>query len=144
VARFADLSVTIDDGQDAITPGQPQTYLVEVRNLGPDDAPGSLLVLASTPQLLNTNWACTPVGPASCPAASGSGELGEVINLPAGGGLDFVQNGDAATVLPPSLVVNVNLSGSSVAPNFVFDPQSSNNVSSDVNQTDRLFANGFE
>lgn len=144
VARFADLSVSVSDGLGVVPSGQAVSYLVEVRNSGPDDAPGSLLVLASTPELLNANWTCKSLGAGTCPSSSGIGELGDIINLPAGAALDFLQNGDAASPLDSDLSVNVNLTGSSADPNFVFDPDSGNNQASDVNLAGRIFADGFE
>jgi hypothetical protein len=144
VMRFADLSVNISDGQGLVTPGQSLSYLIEVRNSGPDAAPGSQLVLASTPALLNSDWTCTAVGVATCPAASGSGELGGVVNLPAGSGLDFIQNGQVNGQLQQSQIVTVELSASAAAPDFAFDPQTANNQASDENLSELLFADGFE
>jgi hypothetical protein len=144
VARFADLLVSISDGQDTVQPGEALSYLIAVRNAGPDEAPGSRLMLASMPALENTAWTCSAVGSALCPTVSGSGEPGEQFDLPAGSGLDFVQTGVADTQLVGALIVNVAVSASAAAPNFVFDSDSANNSASDVNDIERIFADGFE
>jgi len=144
VARLADLSVSIDDGQNLVRPGAEVGYLVEVRNAGPDDAPASLVVLAATPALDDSSWSCTPVGAAVCPSAGGSGEFSAGVDLPAGAGLDVVQIGTAPPGLSGDLVVQVAVSADGQAPNFVIDPDPGNNQAADVNDSDRIFMDGFE
>ncbi len=144
VARFADLSVVIDDGQTEVNPGEPVAYLIELRNSGPDSAPGSLLQLSAVPPLVNPGWICSPIGAASCPAFSGAGALDVVVDLPANSGLDFVQDGSVPQSLEGSLEVQVLVQGDIEAPNYVVDPVLNNNVSSDVNLSGGVFADGFE
>lgn len=144
VARVADLSVSVSDGESIVATGQALTYLVEVRNDGPDDAPGTLLLLTSDPALADPEWTCVAVGAATCPAAGAAGEIAEVVDLPTGTGLDFLQHGEAADPLGADLTVTASVAASGEAPDFVSDPVSGDNQSSDVNLRDRLFADSFE
>jgi hypothetical protein len=144
VVRLADVTVSIDDGAATVAPGQAVDYLVELRNLGPDDAPDTVLALLSAPPLLDAGWSCTPVGAALCPAASGSGELGATVSLPVGSGLDLTQSGTAPAALGSGLVAQVSASVDAAAPNHVLDPDTASNEDSDSNASTRVFADGFE
>lgn len=144
VRRFADLSVEIDDGQPEAVPGASASYLLLIRNAGPDAAPASALLLAADPALLTAEWTCSAVGPASCPAPAGSGEIGLLVDLPAGGGLDLLQMGQWPTQLPPSVVVQAQVSGSESDPQWVYDPAAGNNSATDINRVEGIFADGYE
>jgi hypothetical protein len=144
IKRFADVSVSIDDGTAQAAPGEPASYLVELRNLGPDEAPNTRLVLIADPELDGPNWLCSPVGAAACPEASGSGELSLIVDLPAGSGLDLVQDGSWPAVLPNEVSVQVQATVSGASPDEVLDPVPGNNTAVDLNTVDGMFADGFE
>lgn len=144
IKRFADVSVSIDDGTAQAEPGEPASYLVELRNLGPDEAPNTRVLLIADPELDGPNWLCSPVGAAVCPEASGSGELSLIVNLPAGSGLDLVQDGVWPAVLPNEVSVQVQATVSGVSPDEVLDPAPGNNVAVDLNAVDGIFEDGFE
>ncbi len=110
----ADLSVSKDDGEDQVDPGQTLTYVIEVGNSGPDDARWARVLDPLDEALfdaLATTWSCAPA-PASglntrCPAAGDGRDL-------RGGVYVDVESGDSvvltvtATVKPEAtgLVVN--------------------------------------
>ena len=48
------------------------------------------------------------------------------------------------TQLPPSVVVQAEVSVSTGIPDWVFDPDAGNNDASDVNAVEAVFADGFE
>lgn len=144
IKRFADVSVNMDDGRTQAVPGEPASYLVELRNLGPDEASNTRLLLIADPELDGPNWLCSPVGTAVCPEADGSGELSLTVDLPAGSGLDLVQDGSWPALLPNEVSVRVQATVSGVSPDQVLDPVPGNNTAVDLNAVDGIFADGFE
>lgn len=144
VVRMADLQVVIADGQLQTAPGAAVGYLIQLRNLGPDDAPGTTLLAASNPLLQSPSWTCTPVGAAVCPSSTGTGEVQILTDLPANSGLDFVQLANAPDPLIGSLLVAVEVEADSDAPNYVLDSNQANNQASDENLSTHLFKSGFE
>jgi alpha-tubulin suppressor-like RCC1 family protein len=147
VMRFADLSISVDDGRASSIPGARIEYLVEIRNSGPDAAPGTDLASFPTPLLVGPDWSCTvPAGStAVCPAAGGSGlNTTPRMDLPAGAGLDFLIRGTLADPLGPEAVLDVEARADGNAPNHVHDPQLLNNYATDRNANVRIFADGFE
>jgi hypothetical protein len=144
VVRIADVSVSIDDATDEVEPGQAVDYLVQLRNAGPDDAPSTQLSLVSAPELGDAAWTCTPVGAATCPDSSGSGEVSATVDLDVGTGLDYVQSGTAAGALSGGLATGVTATVDADAPNFVLDPDLADNADDDVDLTPGIFADGFE
>jgi hypothetical protein len=144
VKRFADVSIGIDDGVLQAAPGAPASYLVELRNAGPDDAPNTQLIVAADPALINASWICSAVGAAVCPAPSGTGEVAFSVNLPPASGLDIIQDGTLPASLPISVVVQAQANVSDADPDEVFDPLAGNNLATDVNDADGLFRDGFD
>jgi uncharacterized protein (UPF0179 family) len=144
VMRIADIAVTVDDGEAESLPGEAVSYLVELRNLGPDSAPGTLIGVGASPALLNPVWTCSAQGGASCPAVSGSGLISQLVNLPANGRLDYVLSGTLPATLPSMVVISAIASVDGQSPNFVHDPVLSNNQADDINTGSRIFRDGFE
>lgn len=82
------LDVKITSKPNPYVPGKPYTYQVTVSNTGTTDVTGAKVV-ADWPQPWDTiKWTCKSDGGA-CPAASGVGDLNEVIDLAAGGSMTF-------------------------------------------------------
>jgi uncharacterized repeat protein (TIGR01451 family) len=77
----ADLSVTKSHDSNHYTPGTVLTYNIELTNLGPDNANGSVITDALPPELTNATWTCRASAGAVCPNQSGSGNIDEVIAL---------------------------------------------------------------
>jgi hypothetical protein len=146
VMRFADLSVSVDDGSASALPGARIEYLVEIRNAGPDAAAGTDLVSFATPSLGSPDWSCTvPAGSAAaCPAAGGSGLNTPPMVLPAGSGLDFLIRGTLADPLGADAVLDVEARADGNAPHHVHDPGLTDNYATDRNANMRVFADGFE
>lgn len=84
-AAQAQLTLSIDDGQDYARYGKVLTYLVTLSNNGAATA-NSIAVLASTPgnglDLSNATWQCIGGGSGAVCAASGSGPLTDTVTLP--------------------------------------------------------------
>ena len=144
VMRFVDVSVSAGDGTDDVHTGQEVEYLVELRNAGPDDAPGSSLLVSVTPALHVNEWSCIALGTADCPAASGYDDIAEFVDLPADSGLDFVVHGYLDAELPGSVVLQADTAVAAGAPGFVFDTDASNDSAADENTVDVIFGDGFD
>ncbi|MEM8930778.1 MAG: FG-GAP-like repeat-containing protein, partial [Acidobacteriota bacterium] len=67
-------------------------YYVLVNNIGGVAEPTASVVDNLPAQLLTPTWTCSGTGGASC-TGSGSGNISETVNLPAGGGVTFVVDG---------------------------------------------------
>ncbi len=85
--RSANLSIA-KSGPATATPGTAITYTLTVSNSGPDGATGAVVADLFPVQINSPTWSCSPSGGATC-AASGSGNLNETVNLPAGGRLIY-------------------------------------------------------
>ena len=145
VMRVADVRVTATNGVAQAAPGTLLAYDVQVRNPGPDPAPGTELAVVVGPALDGMAWTCTPVGSASCPEASGIGEVALTVDLPVGAGLDVAFGGS----VPPGdgtvwLVLQAEATVNAAAPDHVHDPEPGNNVAEDIDLLTALFADGFE
>src|SRR6185295_14956037 len=79
----ADLAITKTDGVTTADPGGSLTYTITASNSGPSDASGST-VADTFPADLTCTWTCVGAGGGTC-TASGSGDISDTVNLPAGG-----------------------------------------------------------
>jgi flagellar motor switch/type III secretory pathway protein FliN len=145
VLRFSDLSVSVNDTVGTVSAGDTVDYLVQVSNVGPESATGVALSLVADPSLVGATWTCAAIAPAICPAASGIGEISQIINVPVGGILNYMQNGQLRPSLPSTVIAVADISVDEESPNFGFDPVSSNNQAIDTNLVELIFfRNGFE
>lgn len=144
VQRFADLSVTADDGQHVWMEGVPAVYLIRLRNAGPDEAPNTRLLTATLPELDDAEWECVAVGGAVCPAASGTGEVDLTATLPVAGGLDVVYGGLVPAGWEDSVALGAEAIPETGAPGDVFDFDPANNLAIDVDLPVGIFFDGFE
>ena len=86
-AAIADLSITKTDSANAATPGGSVTYTITASNAGPSNAPGST-VTDTLPASLTCTWTCAGSAGGTC-TASGSGNINDTVNLPAGGSVIY-------------------------------------------------------
>ena len=127
----ADLSVTKDDGSTTYTPGGSVTYTIVVSNAGPSAANGATITDdLPEPPLSNITWTCgTVTGGAVCSAASGTGDLNEVIaTFPAGGSLTYTVTADIDVSATGDLVNTVSVA----PPGGVTDPDPSDDDATDT------------
>ncbi|MDQ1612402.1 MAG: hypothetical protein QOG00_2333 [Pyrinomonadaceae bacterium] len=95
VTLNANLGITKTDNLTNVTPGSPVTYTVVVSNAGTDTANGAIVTDTVPAQLTGVAWTCgSPVGGATCGAASGSGNnINTTANLPSGGSVTYTITG---------------------------------------------------
>ncbi len=122
VIPLTDLQATIVLQQNML---YDVTYVVTFTNAGPVSANGAPVV-ANFPPTMSVTWTCVAVGGASCPAASGSGDIHHTLaSLPVNGTVTYTVQGalqnqlsqvDAqATIATPAGVDDSNLANNTAA-----------------------------
>ncbi len=123
VATNADVAVTMSATPTAYTPGNALQYTITLDNAGPATATNVTLVDVFPTAFQSAAWTCSATGGASCPAASGSGNITGTAALPSSGQLSFIVNG---TVAPGTTgTLSNSMTAVVVAPT---DPNTSNNI----------------
>jgi len=123
----SDLSITKTDGLTTATPSGPVTYIITASNPGPSDAPGSTVADTFPAALLCSTWTCAGAGGGTC-TASGSGNISDTANLPAGGSVTYV----ASCTLSASATGTLSNTATVAAPAGVTDPTPGNNSATDT------------
>lgn len=89
-----------------LVPNGTVEYTVTVENTGDVTVPSAVVTDEISGAIASATWVCTAQGGATCPNASGTGDINETVtDIPVGGSLEYVIS---ATVVdePPSLVAN--------------------------------------
>lgn len=124
--RVADLAITKTDGVATAAPGGTVTYTITASNAGPSSATGATVV-DTFPASLTATWTCVGAGGGAC-AASGSGNISDTVNLPAGGTVTYTVN---ATISAAAMGTLAN-TATVAAPAGVTDPNPGNNSATDT------------
>ncbi len=135
----ADLSISKDDNLTTASPGDPVTYTISISNSGPSYVRGATIVDVLPADLVGESWTCSATGGASC-AASGTGDINQQVDLPAGGVLNYTVSAafgldahgpvsNSATVTPPV--------GTS-------DPDLTDNSATDTTVIESIFGNSYK
>jgi uncharacterized repeat protein (TIGR01451 family) len=125
LAPQADLAITKTDGVTSATPGNSVTYTITASNAGPSNAPGSS-VADTFPASLTCAWTCAGAGGGTC-TASGSGNIGDTVNLPAGGSVTYT----ASCTISAAATGTLSNTATVAAPAGVTDPTPGNNSATD-------------
>ncbi len=124
----ADLSISKSNGLAEAVPGEPVTYTIVATNSGPNHV-GSATVSDTFPaELKDITWECEAAPGASC-AASGAGDIDEMVELDVGSSITFTVNATIDAGATGTLSNQVFIA----TPDDVTDPQLANN--SDVDET---------
>jgi uncharacterized repeat protein (TIGR01451 family) len=127
VAFPVDLSITKTDGQASAPAGSPVTYTITAGNAGPGTVTGAAVVDNFPASLTGVAWTCVASAGSSCGAASGSGNINQLVNLLVGGTATYTATG----------TLNVNATGTlsntaTVSPTGGYtDPNMANNSATD-------------
>jgi len=142
VQPYGDLVVAISDGAPFTVPPSVLTYTVEAFNPGPGDAAGAEVTTDFPGQLANVEWTCVGSGGGSC-APSGTGDISEPVDLPAGATVTFTATAEVAATPPDEILTTTGL-----APGADFgDPVLGNNADFDhtyVSVPGTVLEEGFE
>jgi uncharacterized repeat protein (TIGR01451 family) len=133
IVATADLSITKTDGVTTATPGGSVTYTITASNAGPSNAPGST-VADTFPASLTCTWTCVGAGGGTC-TASGSGNINDTVNLPAGGSTTYT----ASCAISAAASGTLSNTATVTAAGGVTDPVPGNNSATD---TDSLTGSG--
>ncbi|MDY7095069.1 MAG: beta-propeller fold lactonase family protein [Acidobacteriota bacterium] len=119
------------EGGGGVAPGQPVTYVIEVRNDGPSDVRGARLVDNFPGGLTDVTWECTLIqglaDKSFCGVLEGTGDIDISISLEAGGVLEVRAT---ATVLPEATEDLVN-TATVTAPDGVIELDGTDNSDTD-------------
>ncbi len=137
---LADLVVTKGDAVLYVLPGASATYVITVVNDGPNDALGALVQDLFPAVLTGVTWTCAGSGGATC-APAGSGDIDQIVDLPAGGEVVFQATG-AVPVGSTGWLVNTAVVA---APAATADPDPGDNQATDVDALELpVFCDDFE
>jgi hypothetical protein len=136
-----DVAVMKTNAAEFVLSGVATVYDIQVLNLGLSDLFGVEVVDTLPPELdvAAATWTCTPGTGVTCPVGSGSGDIDELVDLPAGAGMTFTLT---APVLAPEGVDVVN-TVTATLPSGVDDENPSNNSATDSDPV-AVFAADFE
>jgi uncharacterized repeat protein (TIGR01451 family) len=125
-AVSADLSITNTDGALTEIPGTPVTYTITASNSAGSSSVTGATVTDTFPQALSAcTWSCTGTSGGTCPA-SGSGNINNSVNLPAGASVSFLATCSIAASATGTLTNTASISSSTA------DPAPGNNSVNDV------------
>ena len=100
VPPSADLALTKTDGVTSAVPGQSVTYTITASNAGPSAAPTATVADTFPASCVTPAWTCTGAGGGTC-TASGSGNISDTVNLPAGGSVIYTASCSIAATTQP-------------------------------------------
>ena len=123
----ADLAVTKTNGRTQIISGSTTVYTITVTNAGPAGVVGATVTDTPPSILSGLSWTCVPAGGATC-AASGTGPINTLVNLPAGSSLVF----KLTATLDPLAAGTVANTASVSVPSGTVDAFPGNNSATDT------------
>ncbi len=126
LAPSADLAVTKTDGVTTVDAGGSTTYTITASNAGPSNAPGST-VADTFPASLTCSWTCVGAGGGTC-TASGSGNINDSANLPAGGSVTYT----ASCAISAAATGTLSNTATVAAAGGITDPTPGNNSATDT------------
>src|SRR6185312_11185864 len=125
LAASANLGITKTDGVTSVTAGGSVTYTITASNAGPSNATGAT-VADTFPASLTCTWTCVGAGGGTC-TASGSGNVNDTANLPAGGSVTYTASCNVSAAATGTLSNTATVT----APGGVTDPTPGNNSATD-------------
>jgi hypothetical protein len=137
----ADLSVTVDDGLDTVTPGQVVTWVLTIDNIGINGLSGVLLTSAQSGSLSHVTWVCDATMGSQC-TASGFNAPNDSVMIASRG---YVRYLITATVgLDARGTVGFSVSAAAPAGYIDINPANNHSTDTDAVVRDVIFANGFQ
>jgi uncharacterized repeat protein (TIGR01451 family) len=122
----ANLGITKTDGVTTVAAGGSTTYTIVASNAGPSNAPGAT-VADTFPAALTCTWSCVGAGGGTC-TATGSGNINDTVNLPAGGSTTYT----ATCAVSAAATGTIANTATVAAPAGVTDPTPANNSATDT------------
>jgi uncharacterized repeat protein (TIGR01451 family) len=134
-----DLSITKTNGTATEVPGTTTTYTIVVANSGPSSVVGAAVADTFPAALTGVTFTSVAAGGATGNTASGSGNINDTVNIPAGGMITYTVTGtinpaatgtlsNTATVTPPMSFADGNPGNNSATDTDTLNPQSNLSV----------------
>src|SRR6185437_4381935 len=129
VQPSADLQIsTNSDGVSSLTPGQTDVYTVVVTNAGPNAVAGAVVTDLAPNGLNNVHWTSSTTSGVTATNGSGSNNLIDTLSMPSGSTITYVITGTVNASASGTIVNTASIA----APSGVNDPNTGNNVSTDL------------
>jgi uncharacterized repeat protein (TIGR01451 family) len=123
-----DLSITKTDGVASEVPGTSVTYTIVVTNNGPSDAPGTSVADTFPGILTGATFTSVAAGGASGNTAAGSGNISDILSMPAGSSVTYTVN----ATISASATGTLSNTATVTAGGGVTDPTPGNNSATDT------------
>lgn len=141
----SDLSININNGLDAIQPGQTVTYTITAQNNGPDDINAAQITGTMPAALLDVataTWTCQGVAGGVCGTANGLGNVALTVDLPVAAEVSIQLQVSVIGNIGSVIQNRVNIS----LPIPAYDDQPANNsaIDMDIIGDDGTLSLGFE
>ena len=124
----ADLSITKTDGVTSVTAGGSTTYTIVVSNNGPSDVIGATVSDLLPAAVTSDAFTAVQSGGASGFSASGSGNINDTVNMPAGSTITYA----VAANISASATGSMSNTATVTAPAGVTDSNPGNNSATDT------------
>lgn len=128
IAPPADLALTLDNGREAVTPGERVTYVLTVTNRGPAVAAGAAVTDLLPEDLDDCAWTCAATAGSSCAAGTRRSDVLDAADLAPGGGATYTVTCTVSDTVTGALTNTATVA----ATGEYFDPDTSNNSATDV------------
>ena len=123
-----DMAITKTDGKTAVSPGQTNTYTIVATNTGPVAVTGAVITDTMPATFTGVTWTCAGGGGATCPSASGSGNINVTSgNIPVSGTLTFTVTGTVSAGATGTIANTANVAN----PSGLADPDLTDNSATD-------------
>ncbi|MHC1739497.1 MAG: sortase [Anaerolineaceae bacterium] len=132
--QVVDLSVTKTDGVLDVNPGENLVYTMVVHNAGPSNAVGAKVSDTFPATLTSVTWTCSSVDAGALCTSTGSGNINDTVNLPAGASLTYTVTATVLSSNATSVVNNVSV----LPPTGLSDSDPTNNSASDIDALNSL------
>ena len=127
IAPAADLKISVTDNKTSIAAGSQNVYTIIVNNLGPSAATGAAITDTFPSSFASVTYTATQLGGATGFTASGSGNISDTVNFPAGSKITYTAKGKLSSAATGTLSDNATVT----KPADISDPSTANNSATD-------------
>ncbi|MBA3607749.1 MAG: DUF11 domain-containing protein [Chthoniobacterales bacterium] len=129
----ADLRIRKTDGKTSVSRGDQTTYTIVVENVGPDGVTGARVKDTFPLKITGVTYTATSTGGATGFTPSGSGNIRDTVNMPAGSTITYQATG-TFSMTARGRVLNL---ATVTAPAGTVDPRLRNNLAGDLDNISR-------
>jgi uncharacterized repeat protein (TIGR01451 family) len=122
-----DLAITKSNGVNSVVAGEQTTYTIQVTNAGPSRVVGATVQDHLTMSLVNASYTSTVSGGATGNTANGTGNINDLVTLPAGSSITYTATG----LVPRGAQGTLQNTAQVLAPDGLTDSNPANNQATD-------------